>query len=78
MVSVGATTHDGALTRQLPELVLELLDEVDELLELDAALDELEVLEELDELEELFDDEPPPQPATVSAPSALNACRREK
>lgn len=60
---------------QLPVL-LELEDELDaELLELDALLDELEPLEALDELEalELLLEDPPPQPATVSAPMALNA-----
>ncbi len=62
---------------QLPELE----DELDaELLELDALLDALELLEVLDELDalELLLDDPPPQPATVSAPMALNACRRLK
>jgi hypothetical protein len=69
MVSDGATTHEGALTRQLPLLLeVELLDEV--------LLDELELLEL--ELEELFKLDSPPQPATVSAPNALNACLRLK
>lgn len=72
MVSDGATTQEGALTRQLPLLLeaelVELLDEV--------LLDELELLEL--ELEELFELDSPPHPATVSAPSALNACLRLK
>lgn len=72
MVSLGATTHEGALTRQLPELLVE------ELLELEELLAELELLEELAELEELLDDDSPPQLATVKAPRAPRACRRVK
>jgi hypothetical protein len=69
MVSVGAITHDGVLIRQLPELVLlELLDELE--LELEALLDEVS--------DELPESDPPPQPATVIALSAVNAWRRVK
>ncbi len=71
MVSVGAMTHDGALIKQLPELAL-LLEVLDEL-EL-----ELELLDAVSKLDELFESEPPPQPATVNALKAFNACRRVK
>lgn len=60
------------LMMQLPELEDELDDELLELeLEELEELDELELLAELDEPVELL--EPPPHPATVSAPSALKA-----
>jgi hypothetical protein len=73
MVSVGAITQAGLLIRQLPLLeALEVEDEVDD------EVEELLLVFELEALNELFDDEPPPQPATVSAPKALNACRRVK
>jgi hypothetical protein len=75
MVSVGAITQAGLLIRQLPLLeALEVEDEVDDEVEELLLVFELE----LEALNELFDDEPPPQPATVSAPKALNACRRVK
>jgi hypothetical protein len=72
MVSVGAITHEGALIRQLPELVLlDVLDELALLVELEELFDAASKLDELLESE-------PPQPATVIAPSAVNACRRVK
>lgn len=76
IVSVGATTQDGALIKQLPELVDELEElEVDEDELLDDDEDEVAVLEEALLLELLS--LPPPQPTSVSAPKVPSACRRE-